>query len=118
MVVSADGQFAAGYKGRGQITIVDLARHSERILPVNDGEHPVAFNGDSALLLSEIKEREILIQRLDLLTGQLTVYSRIPTPDRTGIVTTFPVVLSPNLRFYVYSRLQSLSNLYIVSGWK
>lgn len=118
MVLSSDGQFAAGYKGSGQITIVDLARHSERILPVDDGEHPVAFSGDDAVLVSEVKKREILVKRLDLVTGQLTPYSRIPTPDRTGIVTTFPVIISPNLRFYAYSRLQSLSNLYIVSGWK
>jgi hypothetical protein len=78
----------------------------------------VIFSGSDEVVLSSVQDRTITLNRLILSTGRITPYKRIEMTEAPGITETLPIYISRNLQTFVYSRVQSLSNLFVVSGWK
>jgi len=118
VVLSSDGRRAVAPEDDGHIALIDLTRHRKRIVPLARPVHPIAFSGNDEVLTSNVHARTIAFELLNLNSGRLKPYARIEMPDSTGIVENLPVYVSGDLRSYVYSRLQSLSSLFVVSGWK
>ena len=58
----------------------------------------------------------ITLDSLDTKTGRLSLFRRIEPSDPTGLAVTFPMQMARNLQSYVYSRLYSYSDLFLVSG--
>lgn len=117
-VISPDGKMAAAFEPTNRIVLFDLVRSRKRVLQVVKPIYPVAFNRSGELLTSRMQDRSIVLELLNPRNGQVAPYRRIEMPEAPGIVENLPVCVSGDFRSYVYSRLQSLSTLFAVSGWK
>jgi hypothetical protein len=60
----------------------------------------------------------IVLELLNLTTGQIKPYRRYAPPDVTGTAYLLPLHIAKDLQTFAYSRMQSLSDLFAVSGWK
>lgn len=117
-VLSPDGRLAVTADPVKGIVAIDLLHGHERKLPLTRPAYPVVFSGNDEVVTSSVQNRTIVLSRLILSTGALIPYKRIEMTDAPGITETLPVYISRNLHTLVYSRVQSLSNLFVVSGWK
>jgi hypothetical protein len=54
--------------------------------------------------------------RIDLGTGQRSLWKSVEPADAAGIDTIGRVLLSADTKSYVYSYVRTLSNLYLVEG--
>jgi Tol biopolymer transport system component len=116
-VLSPDGRLAVAADEKGMVEI-DLLQGKERKIPLSKHGYPVIFSGSDEVVLSSVQDRTITLNRLILSTGRITPYKRIEMTEAPGITETLPIYISRNLQTFVYSRVQSLSNLFVVSGWK
>jgi hypothetical protein len=112
------GQTIAGLDESGQLAIVDVRSGRTRRIPLPYSVHPVAFIDHNRIAISRRDENAIRIEVLDLKTGKLSSYDYILVSEPTGLAGILPLYLSRDLRTYVYSRLQNLSDLFVVSGWR
>ncbi|HWF46948.1 MAG TPA: winged helix-turn-helix domain-containing protein [Bryobacteraceae bacterium] len=117
-VVDDIGRFAAGLSGSAVILIVDLRTGIARSVPNAKHLEPIAFAGNNRLITSRRDDNFIDLEYLNTTTGELLPYQRIGPFDATGVADILPVRLAKDLNTFVYSRLQTLSTLYIVSGWR
>ncbi|MGE5275565.1 MAG: protein kinase domain-containing protein [Acidobacteriota bacterium] len=72
--------------------------------------------------------REILVRRrgevparimlLDLRTGEKKLWKELIPPDPAGVTSVSPVVVTLDRKFYAYSYVRSLADLYVVEGLK
>ena len=118
VVISPDGQLAVTDEDNGHITVLDLRQHRKRTITVTKAASPIRFSEDGEVLTSRVQGRNLVFELLDLSNGELTPYKRIEMPDATGIIDNLPMYVSGDLHSYVYSRLQNLSTLFVVTGWK
>jgi DNA-binding winged helix-turn-helix (wHTH) protein len=118
VVLSQDGRLAVAADGAGGIAVIDLLHGSKRVIPLAKPVYPVVFTRSDEVLMSSVEGRTITLDKWKLSTGRLTPYKRIEMTDTPGVLETLPVYVSRNLRSFVYSRVQSLSNLFVVSGWR
>ncbi|HEY7305299.1 MAG TPA: winged helix-turn-helix domain-containing protein [Bryobacteraceae bacterium] len=116
-VLSPDGRTAVSVDD-GRIVLIDLLRGTKRFVPLLKPAYPVVFSGNDEVLMSRVQDRTIMLDKWTVTTGHLTPFKRIEMTDTPGILETLPVYVSRNLRSFVYSRVQSLSNLFVVTGWK
>jgi hypothetical protein len=116
-VLSADGRTAVSVDD-GRIVVIDLQRGSKRAVPLAKPVYPVVFSGKDEVLMSHVEGRTIMLDKWTPSTGRLTPFERIEMTEAPGILETLPIYVSSNLRSFVYSRVQSLSNLFVVTGWK
>jgi hypothetical protein len=117
-VIDSTGHLAVGPTGKSAIAVVDLRNglgHS-----VDNPKHvwPIAFAPNGQILTSRRDGDSLVLEFLDLATGRLRPFQRVDTSDPVGVADIFPIFVSKDLRTFVYSRLQTLSTLYWVSGWK
>ena len=117
VVIDDAGRFAVGVGSDSKIIVLDLASGNTRSVPTSELVSPISFVDDRLILTRTHDHGSILLKFLDLTTGQLTLYRRIDALDPAGIETVFPLQMARDLQTYAYSRLQSLSDLFVVSGW-
>ena len=55
---------------------------------------------------------------LDLRTGEKKLWKELIPPDPAGVTSVSPVVVTLDRKFYVYSYVRSLADLYVVEGLK
>jgi len=58
----------------------------------------------------------VKVQRLELPSGQRTLWKELMPSDPAGVEFIGPVVLTPDSKAYVYGVRQLLSDLYLVEG--
>ena len=78
--------------------------------------YPVVFLNAGQVLTRTTANKVITLDLLDTKTGRLSLFRRIEPTDPTGIALTFPMQMARDLQTYVYSRLYSYSDLFLVSG--
>lgn len=117
-VLSPDGRLAVSADETKALLVLDLLHGREHKVPISTRAYPVVFTGNDEVLMSSVRDRTITLTRLTLSTGQVTPYKRIEMTDAPGITETLPLCVARNLDTFVYSRVQSLSSLFVVSGWK
>jgi Tol biopolymer transport system component len=116
-VIDSTGHLAVGPTGKSAIAVVDLRNGSARSLDNPKHVWPVAFAPNGEILTSRHDGDSLVLELLDLATGRLRPFQRVDTADPVGVADIFPIFVSKDLRTFVYSRLQTLSTLYWVSGW-
>jgi hypothetical protein len=116
-IVDDKGQFAAGLSDSLAILIVNLKTGLVRSIPNPKRVEPVTFAGLHRLITSRRDDNFIDLDYLDTITGELHPYRRIGPFDATGVAEILPIHLAKDLHTFVYSRLETLSTLYVVSGW-
>jgi hypothetical protein len=116
-VIDSTGHLAVGLAGKSAIAVVDLRNGSARSLDNPKHVWPIAFAPNGEILTSRHDGDSLVLELLDLATGRLRPFQRVDTADPVGVADIFPIFVSKDLRTFVYSRLQTLSTLYWVSGW-
>ncbi|MBV9406640.1 MAG: hypothetical protein JO211_14945, partial [Acidobacteriaceae bacterium] len=116
-VIDPQLQLLAGVNEDSNLAVLDLARRDMRIVRPSRPVFPVAFLAPGKLLTSHTNSASVLLDVLDPGTGELIPYKKLDPPDGAGTSEVFPIHFAGDLDTFAYSRVQSLSQLYSVSGW-
>ena len=115
-VIDDSARVAVGAQGHSGLLLVDLAKGTTRLLPVA-AHMPVAFANSRELITTHREKGAVLLDLVDVQTGQVRNVRKIDLGEGAGSDEIFPIHVSRDLRTFVYSRLNLSSNLYTVSGW-
>ena len=58
------------------------------------------------------------VEKVDVKTGQRTLWKEIRPPDPSGVEQVGPIQISPDEKSWVYSYRRSLDDLYLATGLK
>lgn len=118
-VISPDGRFVVAFPSGAMRALrypVD-GGEPEPIAGLEDNEYPMQWTEDGALYVRK-GGVPAKISRLDVGTGQRTVWKEIAPADPAGIWSMMRVMLTRDGRSYAYGFSRSLSELYLVEGLK
>ncbi len=116
--ISPDGKHAVVQRADGRFWIHGLEGESARALDaLQPREVPIGYDAAGRGLYF-INEADLpsRIHRLDLETGERTLWKTLMPPDPTGIVATLPVHITPDGSAYAYSYTRLTSDLHILEG--
>jgi eukaryotic-like serine/threonine-protein kinase len=118
--VSPDGELVAAIGGNDKGYIYPVRGGARRpIAGFSDGDQPVSWSSDSrSLLVYHFGDLPAEIYRLDVNTGQKTLWKKLAPSDDTGVVLVGPVLIAPDAKSYVYGYIRIISDLYLVQGLK
>jgi hypothetical protein len=123
-LVAPDGRSVAGFLQSGPVCFTiggNDVRPCPRLVP---GDEPIGWSGDGrALFFARAHGLTVDVQRLDLATGRGTLLRTLANPDpagasRPGTGPTQGVRVTPDGKYYAYSFIRTLSDLYLVAGLK
>jgi hypothetical protein len=117
VVIDDERRFAVGVTGGSRLAVLDLIRGGSRLIDNNRHVRPVAFAGAGQVLTRREEGGAVMLELLSLTTGQLRPYHKIVSSDGSGTIETLSMFVAKDLKSYTYSRLQTLSTLFLVSGW-
>jgi dipeptidyl aminopeptidase/acylaminoacyl peptidase/predicted Ser/Thr protein kinase len=118
--LSPDGAAAAGIGPDGKGYLYSITGGEARPIPkLAVGEVPIVWSADGrALYVYQPGELPAKIYRLDLGSGQRTLWKQVMPSDPAGVELIGPIVLTPDGKGYVYGYHRILSDLYLVEGLK
>jgi DNA-binding winged helix-turn-helix (wHTH) protein/Tol biopolymer transport system component len=116
-VISDEGDFAAGLDRELRISVLNLDTGAIRSVSNPKSALPVRFIDETKILTSHYEDGSIVFNLLDTANGEKRLYRRFELTDNTGVAHISPLGMSRDMKQFVYSRLQTLSGLFIVSGW-
>jgi eukaryotic-like serine/threonine-protein kinase len=115
-VIDSTGRFAAGVSDRCEVTVVDLTSGQHRAVKAGRATYPVVLIDQNRALARTLADKTISLDFLDLRSGEASPFKKIEASDMTGVSGLFPVYVAKNLNNYVYSRLETYSDLFLISG--
>jgi len=121
LIVSPDGKYLAGWGNRlREIHLYPVDGGESRTLPVLPRDFQlVQWSGDGAsLYLATNGEVPLSIYSLSISKGTLLLLREVAPLGQAGVVSIDPVVVNADASEFLYSYLQDLSDLYVVSGLK
>ncbi len=119
-VISPDSQWIAGIgpDQRGYMYPV-AAGEPQVIRGLNPGEQPITFSADGrSLFIYQPGELPARVYRLDLQSGQRTLWRQLMPSDPAGVENIGPILLTPDAKTCVYGYHRLLADLYLVEGLK
>jgi hypothetical protein len=116
-VIDPNARFVLGNTPEWRLTSIDLASGVETPIDVPPATYPIRFVTPEVVLLGHVKDGEILLNLLNLKAGRSTFYEKIRPALAAGMEQPSHIQLTQDLQTYVYARLQSLTDLFIVNGW-
>jgi eukaryotic-like serine/threonine-protein kinase len=120
ITVSPDGKSATAISANGTVSIISLESGQARQIPgLAEGELPVQWSDDGrALYVSRPQGLPAKVFRLDLVTGERSLWKEIAPSDAAGVFGIEPIRLTRDGKAYVYSYRRLLTDLYLVEGLK
>jgi DNA-binding winged helix-turn-helix (wHTH) protein/Tol biopolymer transport system component len=116
-VIDPEGRFAIGASGKSrELTILDLSDGRTRTIEPNKMVYPVVFVNKNQILTRRPDGEAAVLELMDIKTGAMKSFRRLEFSDPAGVARRSAVMLARNLESYVYSRFESYSNLFAVSG--
>jgi len=118
--LSPSGQSVAaiGPDGKGYVFPIP-AGEPRPIKGLGDGEVPVSWTEDSkGLYIYRPSDLPAKVYRLNIETGQRTLWKQLMPPDPAGVELVGPIEPSADGKAYVYGYRRMLSDLYLVDGLK
>ncbi len=89
------------------------------IAGLDSGEQPITFSSDSrSLYVYQPGELPARVYRLDLQTGQRTLWRQLMPSDPAGVETIGPILMTPDAKTCVFGYHRMLADLYLVEGLK
>ena len=83
------------------------------------GEQPIVWSADGhSLYVFQPGEPPVRVDRLDVKTGQRTLWRQLAPSDPAGVENISPVLMTPDARLCVYGYHRLLADLYLVEGLK
>ena len=119
-VISPDSQWVAGIGPDQKGYLYPVASGEPRpIAGLNPGEQPITFSSDSrSLYVYQPGELPALVNRLDLQTGQRSLWKQLMPSDPAGVETIGPILMTPDAKTCVFGYHRMLADLYLVEGLK
>ena len=118
--ISRDGHNVAGIGPDGKGYLYPVEGGDARPIPgFEEGEVPIAWTTDGkAMFVTRPGERPARNMRLDVTTGQRTLWKELMPLDSAGVQNIGPIRITPDGKSYVYGFQRRLSDLYVVEGLK
>jgi len=118
--ISPNGSAVVAIDPEGRLVLLPLAGGEPRPIPgIEPGDRIVRWTADGrALFVLRPGQIPTPVFRLDVLSGQRTLWKELAPHDRAGVGTLGSLVMTPDGRTYAYSFQQTLSELYLVTGLK
>jgi eukaryotic-like serine/threonine-protein kinase len=119
-VISPDSQSIAGIGPDQKGYLYPVAGGEPRVIPgLNPGEQPITFSSDgSSLYIYQPGELPAKVMRLDIHTGQRTLWRELMPSDPAGVETIGPILMTPDAKTCVFGYHRMLADLYLVEGLK
>ena len=119
-VISPDSQTVAGIGADQKGYLYPVAGGEPRLIPgLDPGEQPITFSADGAsLYIYQPGELPAKVYRLDLHTGQRTLWRQLMPSDPAGVETIGPILMTPDAKTCVFGYHRMLADLYLVEGLK
>jgi Tol biopolymer transport system component len=117
---SPDGKWIAARDGEGTVRLYATDGGSARPLPgLLEDELPIRFDksGDAVYVMRR-GTLPVQIFRVELPSGQRSLWKEIAPGDASGLVSVGQVLLTGDGKSYAYNYFRDLSALYVVSGLK
>jgi serine/threonine protein kinase len=85
----------------------------------NQGEQPITWSGDGqSLYIYQPGELPARVYRLDMKTGQRTLWKELMPSDPAGVENIGPIYMTPDAKTCVFGYHRMLADLYLVEGLK
>ena len=119
-VVSPDSQWVAGIGPDHKGYLYPLAGGQPRVIPgLNPGEQPITWSSDGhSLYVYQPGELPARVDRLDVQTGQRSLWKQLMPSDPAGVETIGPILMTPDAKTCVFGYHRMLADLYLVEGLK
>ena len=118
MLPSPDGRFVVGRESEKTLAIVSLIDERKISIPLAHSTTPVRWIDDRTIILEQDDSVPIQLERLNIQSQEITPFAAIPLTDNAGFAGRSNILLSADLRTYAFSCFQTLSDLYVVDGWR
>jgi Tol biopolymer transport system component/predicted Ser/Thr protein kinase len=118
--VSPDGRLVAavGPDQKGYFYSLD-GKEPRPIEGFPQGDTAVGWSADGrSIFIYRAGELPAKVYRLDLGTGQKTLWKQLMPADDAGVTDIGPILITPDAKTYVYEYGRTLSDLYLVDGLK
>jgi len=118
--ISPDGQSVAGVGPDEKGYLYPVEGGDPRPIPgFQTGEQPIHWAADGrSLYMYRPGDLPARVYRLDLASGQRTLWRQLMPSDSAGVRSINPIVMTPDGKTYVYGYHRILSDLYVVEGVK
>jgi eukaryotic-like serine/threonine-protein kinase len=119
-VISPDSQWIAGIGPDEKGYLYPVAGGDAKLIPgFNSGEQPITFSADGhSIYVYQPGELPARVDRLDLQTGQRTLWKQLMPTDPAGVETIGPILITPDAKTCIFGYHRMLADLYLVEGLK
>ncbi len=119
-IISPDSQWVAGIGPDQKGYLYPIAGGEPRTINgLNPGEQPITFSSDGrSLYIYQPGELPARVDRLDLQTGQRTLWKQLMPSDPAGVETIGPILMTSDATTCVFGYHRMLADLYLVEGLK
>jgi Tol biopolymer transport system component len=116
--ISPDGQRVAGVGPDQKGYLYSAAGGQPRLIPgFSSGAQPINWTEDGrSLFIYTLGEAPAQVYRLDITTGQKTLWKQLMPSDPAGVEHIGPILITPDGKTFVYGYHRTLSDLYLVEG--
>jgi Tol biopolymer transport system component/predicted Ser/Thr protein kinase len=120
LVISPDSQWVAGIGPDHRGYLYPVAGGEPRVIAgLNPGEQPIVWSTDGSFLyIYQPGELPARVDRLDLKTGQRTLWKELMPTDPAGVENIGPILMTPDAKTCVFGYHRMLADLYLVEGMK
>jgi serine/threonine protein kinase/Tol biopolymer transport system component len=118
--VSPDSQWIAGIGPDRKGYLYPVGGGEPRVIPgLNPGEQPITYSADGrSLYIYQPGELPASVYRLDIQTGQRTMWRQLLPSDPAGVETIGPILMTPDAQTCIFGYHRMLADLYLVEGLK
>ena len=118
--ISPDSQSVAGIGPDQKGYLYSVAGGEPSLIAgINPGEQPITWGADGrSLYIYQPGELPARVYRLDLQTGQRTLWKELMPSDPAGVENIGPILMTPDAKTCVFGYHRMLADLYLVEGLK
>jgi serine/threonine protein kinase/Tol biopolymer transport system component len=118
--VSPDSQWIAGIGPDRKGYLYPVGGGEPRVIPgLNPGEQPITWSADGHFLyIYQPGELPASVNRLDIQTGQRSLWKQLLPSDPAGVETIGPILMTPDAQTCIFGYHRMLADLYLVEGLK
>jgi Tol biopolymer transport system component len=117
---SPDGKSIVATGPDRRVAIYPVEPGEPRLIPGLDSDDvPVQWTPDGrAVYAYRPSAPPLRVEKIDVATGQRTLWKELSPPDPSGVDQVGPIVIGPNESSYVYSYRRGLDELFLATGLK
>jgi serine/threonine protein kinase/Tol biopolymer transport system component len=118
--VSPDSQWIASIGPDRKGYLYPVGGGEPRLIPgLNAGEQPITWSTDGrSLYIYQPGELPASVNRLDIQSGQRTLWKQLLPSDPAGVETIGPILMTPDAQTCIFGYHRMLADLYLVEGLK